>query len=61
VRIVRLFGGNKKPLESLYEVQQLLGHANPRTTMRYAHLSQATLQDAANVVGDLLRQAAAGR
>lgn len=46
---------------SLYEVQQLLGHANPRTTMRYAHLSQATLQDAANVVGDLLQQAAAGR
>lgn len=28
---------------SLYEVQQLLGHSNPRTTMRYAHLSSETL------------------
>lgn len=35
---------------SLYEVQALLGHANPRTTMRYAHLSQSSLQDAAEVV-----------
>lgn len=35
---------------SLYEVQALLGHSNPRTTMRYAHLSQASLQDAAEVV-----------
>ncbi len=40
---------------SLYEVQHLLGHANPRTTMRYAHLSQATLHEAANVVGALLQ------
>lgn len=42
---------------SLYEVQHLLGHANPRTTMRYAHLSQATLQEAANLVGSLLQPA----
>jgi len=42
---------------SLYEVQHLLGHANPRTTMRYAHLSQATLHEAANVVGMLLQPA----
>lgn len=33
---------------SLYIVQQLLGHANPRTTMRYAHLSSKALIDAAN-------------
>jgi integrase len=39
---------------SLYEVQALLGHANPRTTMRYAHLSQATLRDAADQVGRIL-------
>jgi integrase len=33
---------------SLYEVQKLLGHTQVRTTQRYAHLSQATLLDAAN-------------
>ncbi len=36
---------------SLYEVQRLLGHANSKTTMRYAHLSQQALVEAANVVG----------
>jgi integrase len=33
---------------SLYEVQQVLGHADSRVTQRYAHLSSKTLQDAAN-------------
>ncbi len=33
---------------SLYEVQQILGHSDPKITMRYAHLSSKTLQDAAN-------------
>ena len=33
---------------SLYEVQQVLGHADGRVTQRYAHLSSKTLQDAAN-------------
>jgi len=33
---------------SLYEVQQVLGHADSRVTQRYAHLSAKTLQDAAN-------------
>ena len=33
---------------SLYEVQHLLGHAQAKTTQRYAHLSQETLLDAAN-------------
>ena len=33
---------------SLYEVQMLLGHSDPKVTMRYAHLSSKVLQDAAN-------------
>lgn len=33
---------------SLYEVQQILGHSDPKVTMRYAHLSAKTLQEAAN-------------
>ena len=35
---------------SLYEVQKILGHTQIKTTQRYAHLSQDTLVDAANVV-----------
>jgi integrase len=38
---------------SLYEVQRLLGHYDPKVTMRYAHLSQDSLVDAANVVGKI--------
>ena len=33
---------------SLYEVQQILGHSDPKVTMRYAHLSSRGLQEAAN-------------
>jgi len=33
---------------SLYEVQQILGHSDPKVTQRYAHLSTKSLQDAAN-------------
>jgi site-specific recombinase XerD len=33
---------------SLFVVQQALGHADSRVTQRYAHLSNQTLQDAAN-------------
>jgi integrase len=33
---------------TLYEVQTILGHSNPQVTLRYAHLSQKTLQQAAN-------------
>ena len=33
---------------SLYEVQQSLGHSDPRGTMRYAHLSKDSLHQAAN-------------
>jgi len=35
---------------SLYEVQKILGHTQIKTTQRYAHLSQDTLVDAANMV-----------
>lgn len=35
---------------SLYEVQELLGHADIRTTSRYAHLSQERLREAVEVV-----------
>jgi site-specific recombinase XerD len=34
---------------SLYEVQELLGHASPRTTMRYAHLSKERLRQSAEI------------
>jgi integrase len=36
---------------SLFECQKLLGHADPRTTMRYAHLGMGAMQDASNVAG----------
>ena len=36
---------------SLYEVQKILGHYDPKVTMRYAHLSHDALVDAANTVG----------
>jgi hypothetical protein len=39
---------------SLYEVQRLLGHHDPKMTMRYAHLSPGALIDAANVVGQMV-------
>ncbi len=35
---------------SLYVVQGLLGHTQPRMTQRYAHLAQQTLLDAAEIV-----------
>ena len=36
---------------TLYEVQKLLGHANIKTTERYAHLAQGRLQESAALVG----------
>jgi integrase len=36
---------------SLFECQKLLGHADPRTTMRYAHLGMGAMQEASNVAG----------
>jgi Phage integrase family len=39
---------------SLYVVQALLGHANARTTQRYAHLASDTLTDAAEIVDGIV-------
>jgi integrase len=41
---------------SLYEVQQILGHSDPKVTMRYAHLSARALQDAANAASVIVRK-----
>jgi site-specific recombinase XerD len=38
---------------SLYEVQELLGHADIRTTSRYAHLSRDRLFEAVEAVPNL--------
>lgn len=35
---------------SLYEVQKILGHYDPKVTMRYAHLAQPSLVRAANMI-----------
>ena len=43
---------------SLYAVQKLLGHADPCTTMRYAHLGQSALLAAVQSVGAFLVQPA---
>ncbi|MCV2352620.1 site-specific integrase [Paucibacter sp. B2R-40] len=40
---------------SLYEVQQILGHSDPKVTMRYAHLSSKVLQEAANAASVIVR------
>ena len=42
---------------TLYEVQQILGHSDSKVTERYAHLSTATLQDAANSASRYLDRA----
>lgn len=39
---------------SLYVVQGLLGHLHARTTQRYAHLTQETLTDAAELMQDVI-------
>lgn len=39
---------------SLYEVQRLLGHHDPKVTMRYAHLAPEPLQEAVEVVGGVV-------
>lgn len=42
---------------SLYVVQELLGHSQPRTTQRYAHLQRTTLTQAANLAADAVKRA----
>lgn len=46
---------------SLYEVQTILGHSDPRTTMRYAHLEQESLAAAAETASLFLAGARRGR
>jgi integrase len=38
----------------LYDIQKLLGHANPKTTQRYAHLRREKLVRTAETMGDLV-------
>jgi hypothetical protein len=38
---------------SLKAVQELLGHADLKMTMRYAHLSQERLKDSVNLLNDM--------
>ena len=44
---------------SLYEVQQILGHSDPKITIRYAHLSSEASREAANVAAVLAPRLAA--
>jgi integrase len=41
---------------TLYEVQQVLGHSDPKVTQRYAHLSTKSLQDAANSASVMIQR-----
>lgn len=43
---------------SLFEVQQILGHSDPKVTMRYAHLSCKALQEASNAGSVIVPSAA---
>ncbi len=43
--------------QSLYVVQQILGHSDPSVSARYSHISTDTLQQAANSVGAYLDKA----
>ena len=42
---------------TLFEVQQILGHSDPKVTMRYSHLSSKSLQDAANSASVMIKGA----
>jgi integrase len=42
---------------SLHIVGKLLGHTQPQTTQRYAHVANQSLRDASNVFGDIFRAA----
>lgn len=39
---------------TLYELQRILGHANPVTSQRYGHISSAALQDASNSASKII-------
>ena len=40
---------------TLYDVKEILGHANIKTTQRYAHLLDDPLRAGLEQVGDMLR------
>lgn len=42
---------------SLYEVQHILGHSDPKVTQRYAHLSTKSLQEASNCASVIINEA----
>jgi integrase len=45
---------------TLYEVQEVLGHRDPRITQRYAHLSTERLQEAADTAAVIIDRASHG-
>ena len=45
---------------TLYEVQEVLGHRDPRITQRYAHLSTERLQEAADTAAVIINRASHG-
>jgi integrase len=42
---------------TLLEIQLLLGHASPKVTLRYSHLTQQTLMDATSTASDKITSA----
>jgi integrase len=46
--------------QTLFLVQQILGHSSPSVTQRYAHLSTKSLQEAANTASIMINGAMAG-
>lgn len=44
---------------SLYEVQKILRHSDPKVTTRYSHLTTATLQSAVNSASEVIQRAQA--
>jgi integrase len=46
---------------SLHVVGRLLGHSQPRTTMRYAHIADQALRDATTQFGELVESVGKGR
>jgi len=44
---------------SFAEIQQILGHSDPKVTMRYAHLSSRSLQEASNTASKIIAAASA--
>jgi integrase len=47
--------------QSLYVVQQILGHSDPKVTQRYSHLSVKTLQEAADSASKIIEDASSSK